>query len=53
MIWLSVKRDVFIANLLRLDYEKILLMNTALFRGDYQVFLLTGISSLAASMHLE
>jgi hypothetical protein len=35
-IWLSVKRDVFMQNLLRLDYEKILLLTSAIFRGDYQ-----------------
>ncbi|CSE50660.1 Uncharacterised protein [Shigella sonnei] len=36
MIWLSVNFDVFIKNLLRLWYEKILLLTLVNLRGDYQ-----------------
>ncbi len=35
MIWLSVNFDVFIVNLLRLCYEKILLLTSVNLRGDY------------------
>jgi hypothetical protein len=35
MIWLSVNFDVFILNLLRLCYEKILLLTSVNLRGDY------------------
>src|SRR5690606_39106809 len=34
-IWLSVKRDFFMQNLLRIAYEKILLLSNATSRGDY------------------
>lgn len=37
MIWLSEYFDFFIQNLLRLDYEKILLLTSAIFRGDYHL----------------
>ncbi len=36
MIWLSVNFDVFIKNLLRLWYEKILLLTSVNLWGDYQ-----------------
>src|SRR5690554_1785893 len=36
MIWLSVYREFFMQNLLRIHYEKIVLLSTATFRGDYQ-----------------
>jgi hypothetical protein len=36
MIWLSVNFDVFILNLLRLCYEKILLLTSVNLRGDYR-----------------
>ncbi len=35
MIWLSVNFDVFIKNLLRLWYEKILLLTSVNLWGDY------------------
>jgi hypothetical protein len=35
-IWLSLYLDFFMQNLLRLVYEKILLLNSVNFRGDYQ-----------------
>ena len=35
MIWLSGNFDVFMQNLLRLWYEKILLLTSVIFRGDY------------------
>jgi len=34
-IWLSLNLDVFMQNLLRLVYEKILLLSSAIIRGDY------------------
>ena len=39
MIWLSVNFDVFIKNLLRLSYEKILLLTSVNLRGDYPALL--------------
>ena len=39
MIWLSVNFDVFIKNLLRLSYEKILLLTSVNLRGDYRSLL--------------
>jgi hypothetical protein len=36
MIWLSVNFDVFMQNLLRLWYEKILLLTSVNLRGDYR-----------------
>jgi len=35
MIWLSVNRDCFMQNLLKIQNEKILLLNPTVFRGDY------------------
>jgi hypothetical protein len=40
MICASLYRAVFIKNLLRYLAEKILLLNTTNFRGDYPIFLL-------------
>ena len=34
-IWLSLYRDFFMQNLLLRYYEKILLLKSAIFRGDY------------------
>ncbi|PXA73753.1 hypothetical protein DMC15_06800 [Vibrio sp. 11986-1-5] len=39
MIWLSVNFDVFIKNLLRLWYEKILLLTSVNLWGDYHPYL--------------
>ena len=53
MIWLSVNFDVFIKNLLRLSYEKILLLTSVNLRGDYPMtlglILLLGVTSLIAT----
>jgi len=35
MIWLSEYLDFFMQNLLRIDYEKILLLTSVIYRGDY------------------
>ncbi|MFD1592778.1 transposase [Alteromonas oceani] len=37
MIWLSVNFDFFMQNLLRIGYEKILLLTSVIFRGDYRL----------------
>ncbi|MDO8417538.1 MAG: hypothetical protein Q7S87_15130, partial [Agitococcus sp.] len=37
MIWLSLNFDVFMQNLLRLSYEKILLFKEVIYRDDYQI----------------
>jgi hypothetical protein len=34
-IWLSLYRDFFMQNLLLLYYEKIILLMSAIYRGDY------------------
>jgi hypothetical protein len=36
MIWLSEYFDFFMQNLLRIGYEKILLLTSIIFRGDYR-----------------
>ncbi|MDO9180657.1 MAG: hypothetical protein Q7U16_20395, partial [Agitococcus sp.] len=36
MIWLSLNFDVFMQNLLRLSYEKILLFKEVIYRDDYR-----------------
>jgi len=38
MIWVSVYRDLRMGNLLCAHYEKIPLLGTAVFRGDYLFF---------------
>jgi len=39
-----VNRDFFMGNLLELGYEKIPLLATALFRGDYRCACLGGVT---------
>lgn len=47
MIWLSVNFDVFIVNLLRLWYEKILLFTSVNLWGDYLLIAMV----IAVSIH--
>jgi len=50
MIWASLYRDVFIKNLLRYLAEKILLLNTTDFRGDYPGYLAVGTQPLCCDV---
>jgi len=51
MIWLSEYFDFFMQNLLRVDYEKILLITSVIFRGGLPLVLLvdTGAIQIGAN----
>jgi hypothetical protein len=53
MIWLALNRDVFMGNPLELGCEKIPLLTTALFRGDYHVRLVVCAPKVIESTTLE